>query len=499
MLTNRRTDLGFDRTKKSGFFARLCLNPYEATVNVRVKEIVKHLVGFVILVSVEWCFAGPASVDFDKNIYDVNVPAMNAADALNELAFQTGSVLLFPYQEAKTRQANGVVGEYTLKQAITILLKNSGLVSSLTKEGAIRISVFGRQRLKKSEGKMMNFKKSILALAVSGFGAGGVFGQDDVSVEEGVDWLLEEIVVTATKRESRLQDTAISISALGRDSIDKRNLIGMGDYLNSITGAIVLDQGPGFNSVVIRGLSADPQNEGAESSPSSGIYFGEVSISGLGAFGNSTDIKLVDMERIEVLKGPQGTLYGAGAMGGVVRNIPTAPNLEKIEGEFQLGYSNTTENGSNNSVLKSIINIPLIEDALAIRAVAYKFDESGAYKNIAASDPITSAAVNTTSAVVVNKNDIGSNTFKGGRLSALWVPTDKLTINVSYLTQEIEQEGWGQADIYLGDSWSQQRFQVRDSNNSIVDEGFDDDVEIANLTIEYDLGWATLFFINSLG
>lgn len=122
-------------------------------MNGRVKKVVKDLVGAVILiVGIVFCSASLAGIDFDKKIHTLNIPAMNAAEALNELAFQTGTVLLFPYQEAKAQQANALVGDYTLKKAITLLLKNSGLVSSLTKDGAIRISVSGNRRLKKVRG-----------------------------------------------------------------------------------------------------------------------------------------------------------------------------------------------------------------------------------------------------------------------------------------------------------------------------------------------------------
>ena len=206
--------------------------------------------------------------------------------------------------------------------------------------------------------------------------------------------------------------------------MNKRNLVGMGDYLNSLPGVSVLDQGPGFNSVIIRGLAADPQNEGADSSPVSGVYFGETAISGFGVAGNSADIKLVDMERVEVLKGPQGTLYGAGAMGGVVRNIPAAPDLNEVQGSLHFGYSNTAEEGGDNNSIKGVVNIPLIEDVLAIRAVAYQFENSGYYKNVAASDPLTAASATAFSAVAVNRDDVGSDEVVGGRISAV-VATDR--------------------------------------------------------------------------
>ena len=284
----------------------------------------------------------------------------------------------------------------------------------------------------------------------------------------------------------------MSISAIGSDTIDKRNLVGMGDYLNSLPSVSVLDQGPGFNSVVIRGISADPQAEGAESTAITGVYFGETPLSGLGLLGNSADIKLVDIERVEVMRGPQGTLYGAGAMGGVVRNIPVKPNLNTVEGKLSLDYSNTAEEGGDNSAVKAVINVPVIEDVLAIRAVAYRFDNSGYYKNIAASDPETSAAAITYSSIAVDESDRGNNEVTGGRVIALWKPVDNLTASLTYLKQDIEQDGWGQEDLVLQDSWHQRRFKIRTKGDKFTDEGFEDDLEIATLTIEYDLGWGTL-------
>ena len=203
---------------------------------------VKDLVGKWIIVVLVFCSPVYAGFDFDKKSYAINVRAMNAADALNELAYQTGAVLLFPYEEAKAQQANAVSGQYTLKQAITLLLHNSGLVSSLTKDGAIRISVSGSRRQKKSEGKEMNTKKNILAGTIAFFvGAQGVVAQEENAGE--LDWLLEEVVVTATKRETSLQDTAMSISVMGAEEIERRGLVNMRDYLTSVPGVSMTDKG----------------------------------------------------------------------------------------------------------------------------------------------------------------------------------------------------------------------------------------------------------------
>lgn len=426
--------------------------------------------------------------------YQLNVEAQNIEQALRTLADVSGKQLLFPYDQVGALELVSISGRYTLKDALKIILKDTSLSGKLTQDGVILITLENKNSARGSEMKM---KKSILALTVGSLMGGGVFGQEEMDNSDGIEWLLEEVIVTATKRAQSIQDTAMSISALSGETIDKRNLVGMGDYLNALPGVSVLDQGPGFNSVVIRGISANPQFEGIESSPLSGVYFGETSLSGTGFLGNSADIKLIDMERIEVLRGPQGTLYGDGAMGGVVRNIPKAPDVSQVEGMLHVGYSNTGEEGSGNNIAKGVINIPIIEDTLAIRALAYRFDSSGYYKNTAASDPVTAAAATTFSAVINDRDDVGSNQVVGGRVGALWLPTDELTVNFGYLNQNVEQDGWGQTDFGLEGDYSQRRLSIRESMTPPHyglpndNEGVEDNIEIGSLTIEYDLGWAT--------
>jgi outer membrane receptor protein involved in Fe transport len=191
-------------------------------------------------------------------------------------------------------------------------------------------------------------------------------------------------------------------------------------------------------------------------------------------------------------------------MGGVVRNIPTAPNLKQIEGKLQAGYSSTGGEGDDNTAIKGVINIPLIEDVLAIRAVAYQFDNSGYYKNIAGVNPQTQLSATDFSATAVNRDDVGSNEVTGARISALWQPIDLLSVNLSYLTQDTEQTGWGQADLDLAGGFSQARLGVRTNTTFPTygepdqQEGLTDDIDVTSLTIEYDLDWATVTSTTSL-
>ena len=420
-----------------------------------------------------------------RKYYRLDIPRQSIEDALESLSVQTRSEILYSFDLVDTLYANAVQGTFTLERALGQMLKGTGLSGGLTESGAIIISTSNKGD---SE---MNIKRNLLAAAIGGFFAAGALASDG----DDLGWLLEEVVVTAQKRSQSIQDTAMSITALSTDTIDRRNLVGMNDYLSSLPGVTALDQGPGFNSVVIRGLAVSPQYE---TGTINGVYFGEIPISGLGFGGNSADIKLVDIERVEVLRGPQGTLYGAAAMCGVVRNIPVAPNLNQVEGLLSAGYSDTAEEGGGNSTLKGVINIPLIEDTLAVRGVLFQIENSGYYKNIAGSDPGTLAAVTTYGAVAKNQNDVGNVEAVGGRVSVLWQPTEQLSITASYIAQDNESEGWAQEDVGADGDYTQRRLSLHTSTAApdygVVDEdeGYVDDIEITNVVVDYDLGWGLL-------
>ncbi|HAB37663.1 MAG TPA: hypothetical protein DCE52_06650 [Rhodobacteraceae bacterium] len=257
-------------------------------------------------------------------------------------------------------------------------------------------------------------------------------------------------------------------------------------------GVSFQDRGAGQNSIVIRGLSTGPQVNSSTSS----FYFGETPLSGLGSAsqtgqtGNG-DIKLVDVERVEVLRGPQGTLYGSGAMGGTVRVLPNAPSLEQVEGKISTRYSQTGKAGGDNTMVQGVINIPIIEDTLAVRAVAYQFDNSGYIDNVAASRPTPriTTAVNDFGAVAENKDDRGNDQYTGFRLSALWKPTDALDITLTHLQQDIDQDGMPEVDLGLGD-YQQRRINIGTTRDR--DEYLEAEIDVTNLVINYDLGWGSI-------
>ena len=303
---------------------------------------------------------------------------------------------------------------------------------------------------------------------------------------------IDEIIVTATKRGegSSIQDTAMSISALGKEIIKKRGLVGMNDYLRTLPGVNIIDTGVGRNAIIVRGISADPQIEGFNTGPTVGVYLGDTPIAGY-ASGSTSDLKMVDIDRVEVLRGPQGTLYGSSSLAGTVRNIPTAPNLSSFSGDVSMGYSNTSQADGGNTKFVGAINIPLISDKFAVRAVVYRFEESGHIKNIAGSNPVfvaTAAALNVPE-LAVDKDDIGHSNYRGFRFTALFQPIDNLATTFTYIKQNLDQEGFPESDIDLG-TYTQSRYQL----GSLVGGGerLADDVEIVSLSIEYDFSLATV-------
>ena len=363
----------------------------------------------------------------------------------------------------------------------------------------------------------MNSKKKLLASTIAFFVGGGIAqsgGAQEQGAGESDGYQLEEIVITASRRETSLNDTAISVAAVSGEEIGRRNLSEMNDYLRTIPGVNMIDLGVGRNGIIVRGISTNPQFDGGNSSASTGVYFGEVPMTGLALQGGTSDIKMIDLERVEVLRGPQGTLFGSSALGGVVRNIPNAPNLNQVEGNIKTGYSNTSGNGSDNTKFEGVVNIPLIEDVLAVRAVAYRHDTSGYIKNIAGTQlanggeglpgiPLQDTVAAFGGAELYrDQDDIGATEHVGGRLSVLWRPSDAIDITLQHMYQDVEQSGIPAVQLNLG-GYNQAIHQVDIGGQPEVNgieipglagkkEGYADEMNLTNLTVEYDFGWANL-------
>ena len=189
--------------------------------------------------------------------------------------------------------------------------------------------------------------------------------------------VLEEIVVTAQKREQSVLDIPFAISTFGEDEIKARGATDIKDMQYAIPGLSITNNLPGQDRVQIRGASSDV----GIGLPTVGRYLDEVSVSS-DAIQRALDVPLLDMQRVEVLRGPQGTLYGAGSIGGTIRFISNSPDLSEASGSIGVGI-NSVDDGNQGYEAHGVFNLPIIEDKLALRLTASTEDIAGWIDNTA--------------------------------------------------------------------------------------------------------------------
>src|SRR5215831_15661485 len=193
---------------------------------------------------------------------------------------------------------------------------------------------------------------------------------------------IQEIVVTAQRRTENVQDVPIAIQAFSSETLQQLNVTNFDDLIKHLPNVTGPSQGPGQAQIFMRGLtSGTPATQSGGSIngfPNVAIYLDDQS----GQLpGRNLDVYAADLERIEVLEGPQGTLFGAGAQAGVIRYITNKPRLNVTEGNVTAGYG-ATAGGDPNSNLTAVLNLPLISDTLAVRGVVYNERRGGYINNV---------------------------------------------------------------------------------------------------------------------
>ena len=193
---------------------------------------------------------------------------------------------------------------------------------------------------------------------------------------------IEEVVVTATKREASTQDIPVAVQALGDAALEQQNVQTFTDYVKFLPSVSRGGRGPGQNEIYIRGAAVDAINitvaESQGSAPNVALYLDEQPVT---AGGRNLDVYVSDMQRIEVLPGPQGTLYGASSMAGTVRLITNKPKLDTFEASFNGSWSTTSDGDDSNSA-ELMLNIPLIDGKLAGRIAMYNDNQGGYIDNV---------------------------------------------------------------------------------------------------------------------
>jgi iron complex outermembrane recepter protein len=279
-----------------------------------------------------------------------------------------------------------------------------------------------------------------LSYAIAAILAGASFGAAAAAPATGGSdagaGVLEEIIVTAQHRTESIQDVPISMQAFTETALAQLNILTFDDYIKYLPNVSSASNGPGQSEIYMRGLSAGAQQfQGSGSTgyfPNVAVYLDDQSVQ---LPSRNLDVYAVDLARIEVLEGPQGTLFGAGAEAGVIRYITNKPNLEKTEASVSAGYS-VTAHGDPNSNLTAVLNLPLIADKMAVRAAVYNDSRGGYIDNV----PATFTRKNTDlgihyanyPATVVN----GVSVCPDGLPNAGWcVPPGSPGLNNSYIAR----------------------------------------------------------------
>src|SRR3984957_406940 len=291
---------------------------------------------------------------------------------------------------------------------------------------------------------------------------------------------LGEIVVTAQKRASTVQDTPISITAVSGADLQDRGITDISTLAAATPSVSLKSNGPGQAEIEMRGMTSSGGN-----SATVGFYVDDIPMTAPAGAQNGKvviDPTLYDLNRVEVLRGPQGTLYGSGSMGGTVKLITNQPNLTESQGSVESILSGTDGGGFNHND-NFMVNIPIVNDKLALRIVGSEAYTSGWVGRIVANPfPLPTkggATRGDVEAAPVQARYKGSNAehLYGARATLLWKPTDELTITPSIFYQKITQDGPSAFDSNPGTEAHYQPFDVA--------EPYSDKIVVYSLTANY--------------
>ncbi len=325
----------------------------------------------------------------------------------------------------------------------------------------------------------LSARKKTLALMVSAAlgTAPGIASAQDAK--------LEEVIVTASKRKANLQDLPQAITTFSTHDIERQGFLGIDDYANKIPSLAFARREPGGTSVVFRGAAASGIQFGTN--PSSGVYLDEQPITQAGL---NPDPRLVDIERLEALSGPQGTLFGEASQSGTLRIITNRPDPTEFSGWIE-GTAGYVEDSSDlDGDISAMINIPLVEDKVAIRLVGFHSEEAGYIDNVLGSSQADQYAANRADAGLPVpdrfdnagqvEDDVNSASTSGGRAALRWFINEDWTVDIAGILQTTDVDGFGDTNLFVGE-----REQVR-----YEDETLEDDWYQVSLTLEGSLGFA---------
>lgn len=278
-----------------------------------------------------------------------------------------------------------------------------------------------------------------------------------------------EIVVTASKREQSVRDVSGSVSAVSEATLQKLNAQSLSDYITRVPGVVFNDYQPGVSEVVIRGIASTTYHEANQAT--TGYYLNEIPLIEPGFPLLIPDIDSFDVSRVEVLRGPQGTLFGSSSLGGAINYVVNEADASGFDVGAEGQVASTKRAGEASYAAKAMVNVPIVTDKLAVRLVALQRVDAGYLNN-----------------TLLGKNGSNDLRVRGLRGSIVFTPTDTTRISVLSMYQEYDLDD--QTYVLFGPPKTFDR-----ATN--VAEFQDTDVMLHSLRIEQDLGFATLTAVGS--
>jgi outer membrane receptor protein involved in Fe transport len=292
---------------------------------------------------------------------------------------------------------------------------------------------------------------------------------------------LQEIVITAEKRESTVQNTPISLTAVSGTDIQDRGLTDLGSLLQSVPGVSMRTSGPGMAEFEMRGVASTGGN-----SPTVGFYYDDTPLTAPGATNEGKIVispALYDLNRVEVLRGPQGTLYGSGSMGGTIKVVPNAPNPAAFDASAEAVLADTDHGGFDHAE-NAMVNLPFWNGLAAVRIVGSYSDDSGWIDRIVIAPGQFPVPTNGTTRgnvlaapVAADYHDVNDTARTTVRVSALIKPIDGLSIAPSYFHEKLTAGGLPYIDSDPGTDAHYQPFDVA--------ENYFDEFDLGSVNVKY--------------
>lgn len=312
--------------------------------------------------------------------------------------------------------------------------------------------------------------------------------EDQSATDEDV----AEIVITAQKREETILEIPQSVTVVGGDTLERQHATTFQQYLNEIPGFSLTESEPGATRLTLRGV-----NTGGVSSTVA-VYVDEMPYGSSTALVNGAiltgDIDPFDIARIEVLRGPQGTLYGANSLGGIFKYVTNTPQLGEFSARARGGLEFVDDGGTGYNA-NALVNVPL-GDRAAVRASGFYRKRAGWIDANPQDITIAGLFGGSVTATSRDDDDINDNESYGGRASLLFQPIDPLTIRLTAFVQNLNTNGSSNVDVDEDDlDWTNGRF----GQTNFIPEFNEFRYRIYNATVEYDLGFASLISATSWG